>query len=404
MFCVSSSLRSTLPASPLPTFCLPGCQCRSTAPTSSRPLTGPHAPFDLKSKFEEMSWLTGEFAFATAFSPGAPATPEVFKSEILIPFLGNTEAENEKNPAIHWIRRLYFEAYTAAASDMQRRISPDAPDEKPAKILPPEERTARLNALKVRVEPGIKVIGELEPSNTLVDKFVDMKERDQLRYLQWDEYTRWDQEVEGVKQDPAFKIENGFFKTADTPIEATADIRTDLKVRTALQRRGLALEMAGLMSYAVHEEIVAWYMTELDRSALPGHEEVDLNQIRRADMEVWKSFAHQTRYGLAPVAGAPVLDAIVESTIREPRIAMLLNQLPGTNSKGAEGSVAESSRAEKRVVSEVQQLRNEIKKLKANNKGGGQKGAGGKGGKGGGKGAKGGKGHGPTMPNELRGM
>ena len=43
----------------------------------------------------------GEFAFATNFTPGAPATAEVFKTEILVPLLGTVEAENPKNPGIH---------------------------------------------------------------------------------------------------------------------------------------------------------------------------------------------------------------------------------------------------------------------------------------------------------------
>ena len=98
--------------------------------------SGPGAPLDLKQKFEDMSWLSyGEFAFATNFTPGAPATADVFKAEILIPLIGTVEAENPKNPAIHRIRRLYWEAYSAAAADMQRRLSPEAPEDKPAKTL-----------------------------------------------------------------------------------------------------------------------------------------------------------------------------------------------------------------------------------------------------------------------------
>ena len=136
----------------------------------------------LKAKFDELQWVTyGDFAFAADFSPGAPASAANFKDKILVPLLGQAEADNDKNVLIHKIRRLYFEAYSAAAQDIGRRLSPDAPEDKPAKTLPPEERVARLNALKARVEPGIKVLGELEPSNALVDKYVDMREREQLR-------------------------------------------------------------------------------------------------------------------------------------------------------------------------------------------------------------------------------
>ena len=70
----------------------------------------------LQAKFEELQWTSyGDFAFAADFSPGAPASAEVFKAKILVPLIGQEEADNEKYPLTHKIRRLYFEAYAAAA-------------------------------------------------------------------------------------------------------------------------------------------------------------------------------------------------------------------------------------------------------------------------------------------------
>ena len=99
-------------------------------------------------KFAELAWFTyGDYAFATGFSPGAPVSDEMFRKEILVPVLGEQEADNPANANRHRLRRLYWEAYSAAAADLARRISPEAPEDKNVKTLPPEERAARLASL-----------------------------------------------------------------------------------------------------------------------------------------------------------------------------------------------------------------------------------------------------------------
>eukprot|EP00973_Karenia_brevis_P004161 570887-Karenia_brevis.AAC.1 len=56
--------------------------------------------------------------------------------------------------------------------------------------------------------------------------------------------------------------------------EKPADTSTDSRLRFALQRRGVAMHMARILSFHVHEDIVNWFQTELDRDPLPGHSKV----------------------------------------------------------------------------------------------------------------------------------
>ena len=74
---------------------------------------------------------------------------------------------------------------------------------KSQKTLPAPERAARLDALKAKLV-GLKVQSELEPSNALVDKVVQMKESGELRPLKWEELTKREQEPNGQKKDEFF--------------------------------------------------------------------------------------------------------------------------------------------------------------------------------------------------------
>ena len=74
---------------------------------------------DLGEAFELNGWETlGNFAFAVNYAPGTGADELPFINEVVIPLLG--DANSPRKTAL---RRLYFEAYTAAAADVQRRIT-----------------------------------------------------------------------------------------------------------------------------------------------------------------------------------------------------------------------------------------------------------------------------------------
>ena len=86
-------------------------------------------------------WDTmGSFAFSCSFAPGN-ADDSVFIQEVVVPLLG--DADHTLKPQL---RRLFFESYTQAALDVQRRAAPSDEAEKP-KRLPAPERLARLRLM-----------------------------------------------------------------------------------------------------------------------------------------------------------------------------------------------------------------------------------------------------------------
>jgi hypothetical protein len=133
--------------------------------------------------FSTLGWTTmAKFGFGANYVPGrADETP--FINDIIVPLFGNANA-----PEKPIVRRLFFEAYTMAAADIQRRTSRPDEEDKPKRI-PIAERAERFSKLE-RELAGLKLSGELEPSNLLVDKFVEMEDSGELRYVRWEECTK----------------------------------------------------------------------------------------------------------------------------------------------------------------------------------------------------------------------
>ena len=62
-------------------------------------------------------------------------------------------------------------------------------------------------------------------------------------------------------------------------MEDLADLGNELRLRNALQRRGLACEIAGIMSFSVHEKILNEYFTALQEEPAKDYCKVTIDQI-----------------------------------------------------------------------------------------------------------------------------
>jgi len=136
---------------------------------------------------------------------------------------------------------------------------------------------------------------------------------------------------------------------------------------------------------------------------MPGLAKITVRQIKLADEEIFLSMAQLTRAGLGNDAnGEPVLNKVLTDLAASPRIAALLNQIPGAGGAGRQGDpIQRENKAEKRLAQENQSLKAKIKKMEqhSSSKGGGKA----SGGKGGGKGQYSRREAG-NMPRELLGM
>lgn len=80
--------------------------------------------------------------------------------------------------------------------------------------------------------------------------------------------------------------------------ERPADVSDTLKLRYALQRRGVALQMAKLCSYKVHQKLVTMFFRELERDPDRGFQQIGTDQLLQADMDFFTQAARLTRAGL----------------------------------------------------------------------------------------------------------
>ena len=258
----------------------------------------------------------GAFAFSCSFSPGS-SDDRMFINEVVIPLLGDAGAILKPQ-----LRRLFFEAYTLAALDVQRRVAPSDEPECPKK-LPAPERLSCLRAIKARLE-GLAVEEQLEPSDALIDKFNAMREEGRLHFLAWDELTRRGDEVKSVKQIKALQADSeGKLKASEETKEDPADTGRDLKLKSAFQRRGIAMEVTQLVSFQVHAGYINWLFREMSRKAPSGSHYVNTQQIHQVDSEVFLRLAERTREGLDILGnGRYVLADLLISMMADPTIHM----------------------------------------------------------------------------------
>ena len=278
---------------------------------------------------ERLGWDTlGSFAFAAGANfNGSSIDDKAFNDLVVTPLFG--PQGGDPDPRLAQVRRLHFEAYTQTVGELHRRNSNPESDDKPKTLAAPE-RASRLEEIGLVLRDILTVRGDLEPSDSLVDKLSHMQDgTGVLRYVPLEDVGRRDQEVLGIKKDACWKTDpaTGNLKLHEVNIEVTADISSDYFFHRTLMRRGIAMHMAHLLHYNLHDTLVRWYMDELHREVHPGYAQVSIDQIHRVDKEIWNRLADMTRGGLQVnmASGAFVLDSILPQVMLEPRIVNLLN-------------------------------------------------------------------------------
>ena len=143
-------------------------------------------------------------------------------------------------------------------SPLQRSSRVEPKDDK---VLLPQERDERTRRV-ANSTTGFEIKGGLEPAHCVVDAYISMLEDCSLKILPLSKCISRDQELNHAKVDKSIvTIENHQLQVKPKELEVFADLSTELRVQHAFTRRGLALEMAGLMSYNVHENVTRSFMS-----------------------------------------------------------------------------------------------------------------------------------------------
>ena len=156
------------------------------------------------------------------------------------------------------MRQLSYESITIAIAAIKQRV-----EQKDDKVLPPQERDERLRRLSDTIT-GFEVKGDLESAHSVVDSYVAMVEQCCIKILPLSKCISRDQELQHSRADQSIiTLENHQLHIKQKEPESFADLSTELRVQHAFTRRGLALHMAGLMTYNTHEKVTRSFMSKL---------------------------------------------------------------------------------------------------------------------------------------------
>ena len=135
-------------------------------------------------KFEDNNWMTyGDFTFAAVQHTGpaiVPVSDADFATKVVEPLLGDP-----KHKLANRVARLHYESYTATVVEAQSRARTDEASA-PIRGLPEAERKERMIEIRERLAPGIDVRHQIEPSNWVIDRFQDQRDKENITWLPWE--------------------------------------------------------------------------------------------------------------------------------------------------------------------------------------------------------------------------
>ena len=260
----------------------------------------------------------------TLGTPQKPPTDEQFDALGARVFTGPTLGQ------LALLRKLHFEATTLMVASINEQVKSDSSDPTSLiKRLPAAEKQARLDLQKKRLA-GLKIMGELSPSHHLLDQVNAMVETGVISWIAPSKCSKRDDEVQAnIKPATStLQVEQSTLKLAQVPVIANADVGTELKLQWAMQRRGVAMDQCRLLDWSVHEDSVQWLLQSLTKDVPSGFAGVKLDQVIRADKELWTILAQQQSKSLKPVNDIPVLNKDFVVLTTDPRVTMYVLPLP----------------------------------------------------------------------------
>jgi hypothetical protein len=232
-------------------------------------------------RFTTAKWTTfAKLAFSTKYAPGGDE--DAFEKDILLRGLGDVNHEDKAE-----MRRLFYEAYTLAADNLKRMLI-NGPGDLPREVPAPEKLARRKRAAAVL--RGLELKGELDISDRLMERAIEMYDTNSLSYLSLDVCTKKCFELLGGQKDKRWEqIPNamGVLEMRLKSDDSRASLDTQFAFSFALQRRSIALFMGDVMEFALSEKLRSKYIAVLMKPPQDGYGQVTVQQILTADMIFW---------------------------------------------------------------------------------------------------------------------
>ena len=253
----------------------------------------------LGTKFRKFGWdKFGCFAFAVPSTGGGATDDQQFRKDVICRLCES--GEDDSPPQSAAIRRLWFEAHVVAVGELRRRV--DRTDEDVPRRISQPERESRKNALRQRLQPGLIVAGLHDPGDSIINRFQQMVDENLLGWVHWECCPTFGQELDARSTKKRWLPDSKGVVTErtlkDTPEANTSD---HLFIDLALQRRGLAADIAGVMSFDSHEVIRRRLMMALVEDPPDSrYSRPSIEHVRNADKFFWGQMAKECASGIKP--------------------------------------------------------------------------------------------------------
>ena len=229
------------------------------------------------------------------------------------------------------VRQLFYEASAVTVGELRQRV--ERSDSSEPIQIPLVERMHRLENQKQRLV-GVHFSVHSEPSNKLVDHYFQMMADKQLTWLPWEKLASKAHELQMNKKDMQLTFDtSGNLKMSKRSIEAECELKGEMQIRQALQRRSLAIDLTGMLQYGEAEKWHEKLFEALTRPAPQHYRQTSMEQCKEADKLLWTKLGEMTRGDVAQHADdtRPVQTAFVQLTSATD-VLLLLQPLPAASS------------------------------------------------------------------------
>ena len=276
-----------------------------------------------EARFRTIGWLTfAKMAHDTTYCPGGDESK--YEADILVKGL-----QDAAHPHKGLLRRLFFEAYTLSAGDLRARL--EGPSIGAPRIVPNAERLARRKRCAQKLV-GMELKGELDISDALLDKAIDMYDSNGIYYLGLEVCTKKTTSLMGPQRDRLWEpVPNatGTFQFRRIEDQTTASYDTQFAFTFAMQRKNLALEMGDLLGFEYGEKLRNKYTAVMMNPPQTGYAWVTMEQVLDADMLFWDLMADEVIEGVRRNAGGRPCDQAFQTVFdsTEFRMAIATRQI-----------------------------------------------------------------------------
>ena len=229
------------------------------------------------------------------------------------------------------IRRLVFEAQTIMIAQVKSLV-----ENKPegSLQLAPAERSERIKKQVERLK-GLTLKGELECAHSCYDQVSQLQESNSVVYLAPHKFpSRRSELAQDKPRKEIILVSGSQLQVHEKPSGLTCDTGSELLLAQALTRRGLAMDLMQLATYAIVEEYNSMLLNHLQSHVIPGYNKVTLQQVLKADQQAWVRLAETLTSGVRRAAdGSLPMDAAIQALPNDPKFTFYLLPLPMASQK-----------------------------------------------------------------------